>query len=225
MSCSRSRSPLRPTHCPVTPSVVLGGGGPIPRTPNPEIRLTVKTLRGNEVELVTSPYLMVEMFKWRLHKVWGIPPYQQRLIFKGYELDGWKTLLDFKVVDGSVLNLVIALRGGGSHGDKTGCNDNEISESERAIASFLMSRVNEPKVQIFVKTLSGKTITLDIKLSDTVELLKNRIEECEGTSDVEQHLVVEGKHLEDDDCFVTEYGIQAGSTVHMVNVISSDEND
>ena len=35
-------------------------------------------------------------------------------------------------------------------------------------------------MQIFVKTLTGKTITLDVDTSDTVENIKTKIQDKEG---------------------------------------------
>lgn len=100
--------------------------------------IKVKTLTGKEIEIDIEPTDKVERIKERVEEKEGIPPPQQRLIFSGKQMNDEKTAADYKVIfkqdrltlslewyivilsvlfqvqGGSVLHLVLALRGGSS---------------------------------------------------------------------------------------------------------------
>jgi ubiquitin len=78
-----------------------------------------------------------------------------------------------------------------------------------------MDQQNTDKIQVFFKTLTGGTLTLELDPNESIENVKKLIHEKQGIPPAEQRLVFSGKELTDGKT-LKDYDIKGESTVHLV---------
>ena len=91
----------------------------------------------------------------------------------------------------------------------------KLVKSRKIEFQNIESNIPTKVIEIFVKTLTGKTITVQMMNTETIADLKLYIQDMEGIPPDQQRLIFAGKQLEDP-ITLSEYFITAGSVLHLV---------
>lgn len=157
----------------------------------PVLQITIKFQNdnGEDLELEVPENQTVDRVKRAVLSKRGFILAHQQLFFNGLELENRRRLCDCEVTTGSSLDLIL------TSDDLTSCSTSTM--------------------HLFVKTLTGKTITLETCSTDTVLELKQQILEKEGVAIDSQCLILAGKQMENQQT-VSDCGIQNQSVIHLV---------
>eukprot|EP01084_Bolivina_argentea_P025277 47004_1 len=164
------------------------------------MKIFVKILStGKTISLDINPNVNIKQIKSNIADKESFTLHQQLLIFAGKKLENDKTLLDYQIKEQCTLMLVI----------RSSPNSKHIIEKDESLT-------NDAAIQLIVKTLTGKTLTLNAEESDTVKTIKIKIENIENIPMEQQRLIFSKKTLENDK-LLSYYQIKTNSILHLVS--------
>jgi len=180
-----------------------------------EFQIAVRTTDGKNIRLMVQASDTVERLKQKIQAGGGVPSNRQRIFFSGKELVDSRALSEYNIQAGTTVHLV-----GPVHDPEL---DKSISTNTSRIQAQPKSRPQpaqisgpfDDEVQIFVKNLLGKSITIQISPRDTVENLRAKVYAKEDIPPAEQRLLYQGKQLEDGHQLL-DYNVEKESTLHLV---------
>ena len=159
---------------------------PSPATPGfAPVHTQLITFYGQVITVTVAEDEIVEDVKTKIDRKEGIPVDQQLLFFAGQQLEDEKPLTYYQIFNSTA------------------------SETSR----HLVLRLRDG-MKIYVKTLSDKTIEVQVDPSETIEIVKVKIHEQEGISPCDQRLLQDGRDLGDLRT-LSDYGIKHKSTLQL----------
>ncbi|MFS7908424.1 putative Ubiquitin-like domain-containing protein [Helianthus anomalus] len=165
------------------------------------MKIFVNTFTGKTISFLVSPEYTVAMVKWKIDIKERIPCNQQALIFNKMVLGDSGTLFDFYINRNSTLTLMRKSMGRSITKNSTFSPMNESCEF----------------MKIFIKPLTGKTVSLIVKPSDTIGELKVKLEEKVNILPDEQELISNETVLHNRDS-LADFHINKGSTLKLMRI-------
>lgn len=180
----------------------------LPPLKSGEMVIFILTLTGRSMPIVVSLDMRIDGLKYRVCAVDGIPAEQQRLIFAGKQLEDRKLLSDYNISKGSVVHLVLILRGGMHHCTSTGEGVSSLNGDSES--SLLKIRKND-----FVVKHSKGTVFLRVETFCSLVQVKVLLQEKLGIPMENMTLHNDAEQELKNDRSLGYYGIELGATLSL----------
>jgi len=205
----RLRGGMQPQSCPlptfdgsdddIAPRRVIETRAMINMTHPGQIMISIQMISDQKLNIFAPPSSTVLSIKHKIAETIKVDTDNQRLLFSGMVLQDDSTLEDYGLATGSIIQL----------STPPGVKIAMQKETQKRV------RGPEPEVQIFIKNLNGKTMTVMISPTDTVESLMMKIQERTDIPPSEQRILYGGKQLVPEK-ILADYNISKESTLHLV---------
>jgi len=129
----------------------------------------IKTLTGKNFPIVVSSEDTIEVLKMKIQDEESIPIDQQRLIFKGKQVEDNRSTSDYNTHEGVTFHLVLRIRGGMAHWSSS------REDYEMLYAKTFNTLPKYGKIQLYVRLLNGKDVPLSVAADSSVDQLKRKI--------------------------------------------------
>merc|ERR1712176_983441 len=161
------------------------------------MQIFVETLIGKIIAIDVEPHHTIKFVKRKIQEKDNIPPSRQRLFLASKHLKNRHTLAHYNIWKDSTLNLILR-QAAKQRPDSRERLINTTAGPITAEATHQQQQPTDIPMQIFVQTLTGKTISLDVKSHDAINFVKAQIQDVEGIHPAHQRLFLGNKHLKND---------------------------
>jgi hypothetical protein len=159
------------------------------------MNISCKTLDGKNYDLKILPNFTILDLKILIMDMTKISPIYQRFIFNGKILENKLTVASYNLVDNSTIHMITKL-------------------SDDMIRLYELQNMDRT-INVFCKTLYGKTIELYVNSDFTINDLKVLIMDVEGIPPCQQKIMFNGQILANDKT-LSYYDIKNNSTFHIM---------